>query len=627
MPIPKNKQWIGTKPGNYSGNLWATLNMDLEKAPGRIILSDKMRRYVSGLGVPYQFVKTNAAQNGTSVSGGQWFAIVHGTDILRNGNTTITAGTWVTDDTAGTFNDPHDMILHEFAGGEQRLLCSRNTDIAILNSSGTANAWDDDWFTAVASGPTLTNVGFHPMARLQRLVAVGDKQSDVPVIHTIDSSDTVVTSAISFGAEYTVRVAYASSDRFWFGLQHDSDGLARIIEWDGASATYNNEYDLDGAFPLAGWIVNDIPYFITEKGIIFRYTGGGFEPIADFNLKEDRMVFNTGITNQSTIQPHGAYVDGNIVYINVGIPMLTIASASTLNFGVRRARSGIWILNLDNFNLYHHMGIGQHATANTDIDYGHGHYNQPGAIIKATVGSDRKIIAGASVYTGGANWTSSTQSGFYRNIPNNEVTDNAGRNRGYFITPYVPIKDAEAMWEALWVKFKRFFADAGGSTTSNRIIVKWRTQDPLKEADAQDPDTNDLDLMNATGTWVNTTSFTSKVPKGVVVGNEVEILVGDNAGSTFNVSALSATPDNSSTITVTIDEATQFSSTDTFLCRFDNWNAETGISTLTSGNQRVPFTEIGHGEFIQLKVEFRGFEIELDEIEPIFKTKTAYSQA
>src|SRR3990167_5034449 len=98
--IPGNtKQWKGMNPGNYSGNLWQTWNIDLEKIPGRIVLSDKFRTFSTTLGVVWQFIKTNAAQNATAVEDGQWFAIVHSTDILRNGNTVITAGTWVTDDT------------------------------------------------------------------------------------------------------------------------------------------------------------------------------------------------------------------------------------------------------------------------------------------------------------------------------------------------------------------------------------------------------------------------------------------------------------------------------------------------------------------------------------------------
>ena len=171
------------------------------------------------------------------------------------------------------------------------------------------------------------------------------------------------------------------------------------------------------------------------------------------------------------------------------------------------------------------------------------------------------------------------------------------------------------MWEGLWVKFKRFV------NSNNRIIVRWRVVDPLRDADG-----NDESPLQAQGTWVSTTTFTCVVPTGVVVGHEVEILTGDNAGCCFNISILSATPDGSATITVTIDEAAPTSSTDTFLARFDNFTSETAISSTTVGNQKVPFSAVAHGEFIQFKIELRGFSVEIDELIPLFENKTLIEQ-
>lgn len=610
-----NKKFRGILPGNYSGNLWQTFNIDLERNKGRITLSDKMRIFASGLGVVSKFIRTNAT--GTD----QWFGIISGTDIIRNGSATITAGTWVTDDTTGTFNDPLDMEIHEFANGEQRLFCTRDTDIGVLNVTGGANVWDNDWWTNTKSQSALTSGIPHPIARLQRLIAIGDKVNGVPVIHTINSSDTITTSALSFSANYTVRIIYASSNRFWIGLQHDYDGHARIIEWNGSSTTYNNEYDLVGnSFPLSGFIKDDIPYFITEKGFIYKYTGGGFKKEQDFLIQEQRLVLSSSITANNTIGTYGCFVDGDVVYINFGAPTIVTTSATVLVAASRRQRSGIWIYNTVNNNLYHYAGLGEHASAGTDLNYGCSPISSAGAVIKAKVGDDKTLIASASVYTGGTNWRTNTLSGIYRTIPNNEQTSNSGRNRGYIITPFIPFSEIEGMWEALMVKFKKFV------NSNNRIIVKWRVVDPLYNASAQDQSTNDLDIISAPITWASTTTFTCKVPIGVSVGDEVEVLSGDNAGCSFAISALSGTPDNTTLLTVTIAEAAPTSSTDTALVRFDNWKTETAISSTIVGNQRIPFTAIGHGEFIQLKIELRGFDVQLDDIIPIVKNKTNTKQ-
>lgn len=608
-----DKKWQGQFPGNYSGNLWQTFNIDLEKYPGRIALSDKLRRFSSGLGVVTKFIRT------TALVTEQWFGLVSD-NVIRNGNSVITSGTWIDDATSGSPTTPLDAVVHESVNGEQRLFVTLTTDIAVLNTAATANTWDIDWGSTIPTVPipTTTALTYRPIAKLQRLVAVANKVSGVPKIDTIDQNDVVSLGRLTFAADYTIKNIYASSNRFWIGLKHDNGGNAKIIEWDGFSQTYNNEYQLVGSTPLSGFIVDDIPYFIAETGVIYRFNGGGFEEFTRFVAPELRIPFN-----DSNIGNYGCYVDGHIVYINVAAPTLQSFSATVVYRGSRRLRAGVWILNTRNRNLYHHMGIGEHATGGTDINYGTSPLASAGAIAKST--DINELVVSASVYTGGTLMTTQTN-GIYLQEKNTNQATNNGRNRGYFITPFIPIGDVDALWEALWLKFKKFV------NSNNRIIVKWRTVDPYVNASAQDQGTNAFEEggINAPITWVNTTSFTCKVPTGIAVGDEVEILVGDNAGCSFNISALSGTPDNSTSLTVTIDEAAPTSSTDTAMVRFDNWRTETAISSTSVGNQRVPFTVSttansgnNHGEFIQLKIEMRGFDIQIDEIMPIFKVKTS----
>lgn len=610
------KNWKGMFGGKYLGNIWQTFNIDLERQQNRLILSDKMRRFVSGLGVVTKFIRTDATTTD------QWFGIVNNADILRNGNGSIDSGTWITDDTSGTFNDPLDGVIHEIANGEQRLVVTRLTDVAILNSAAAPNVWTASWWQGVLGQPALTSSEFHPIARLQRLVALGDKVNGVPVIHTIDKDDVVSYSRLTFDPVYTVRCIYTSSNRFWFGLQHDREGKAKVIEWDGFSQTYNNEYELTGSFPITGFIADDIPTFITERGLVEEYTGGGFREVQNFHIDEDRTYFSASTVATSAITNYGCWVEGDIVFINLNAPTVFAFNATALNRGVRRLRAGIWIYNKRSRNLYHHMGLGEHASSGTDVNYGTSPFASVGAIVRCF--NINGLVASAEVYVGGATWQAGTATGIYIQQPNTQQSSSAGKNRGYFITPYIAIEDIEAMWESIWIKFKRFV------NSNNRINVKWRVVDPLFNASAADQVGSAFDIwgnINAPGTWVNTTSFTCKVPTGVSVGDEVEILTGDNAGCSFKISALSATPDNSTLITVTISETAPTSSTDTFLCRFDNWKTETAISDTTVGNKRIPFSTQGHGEFIQIKVELVGYDLQVDEIQPTWKSKTKSTQA
>ncbi len=612
VKLPRNpKQWRGAYPGRYFGDLYQTFNIDLESKPGRLALSNKLIRFSAGLGVVSKFLRTDA------LATDQWFGLVKATtssatdgDIIRNGNTSIVGGTWIADDTDGTGdtspNNVHDMVLHEAANGEQRLLVTVATNVAVLNSTAQINLWDNDWFSTVATGgAALSNTVFHPIGRLQRLVAIGDAVTATTtrraVIHTLDKDDAASLSRLIFPAGYTVRLINSSSDRFWFGLQNDVGGNAKIVEWDGYSLTYNFEYELQGSYPLTCWIKNGVPYYITELGYIFKYTGGGFTKVQEFPMSEDQQVFSSSFTAENTIQPYGSWIDGDVVRINVGAPART--GTSDLTGGSHRMRSGIWIFNTANNNLYHSMGIGEHASAGTDVNYGTSPLKIPGAVIRSITGNNPRTVASADVYIGGTNWNTTNQTGIYQEVFSQNQTTNEGRNRGYFITPYLPVSEMEVFWKGLWTKFKKFV------NSNNRIIIKSRVTEPLKDADASDESP-----LQAQGTWVNTTSFTCVVPTGVAVGDEVEILTGDNGGCCFDISTLSATPDGSATITVTISEAAPTSSTDKFIARFDNWDSETAISDATVGNKWTPFTASKAGEFVQCKIELRGFSMEIDEM-------------
>lgn len=629
MSLPgKTKKWAGQFPGNYGGNLWQSFNIDLEKDPGRLCLSGKLQRQFSGLGVVDKFIRSNA----TTVD--QWFGLVvdytggpSGTsgNILSNGNGLIFGGTWAADATGGAGdaspNDPHDAVVHENANGEQRLLVTRSTDVAILNKTGGANVWDVDWGSTVATGGiALQSTVYHPIAKVQRLVALGDKlATGVPVIHTIDSTDVFTPSRLQFGAEYTVRNIYGSSNRYWIGLQHNSGGKAKIVEWDGSASSQLNEYELVGSIPLTGFIVNDIPWFIDERGYFYRYTGGGFEKKQGFSFYKEHAPILLG---SADLKNYSCHVEDDFVLINIALPIVFNPSSTSMFRGIRRGRAGIWIFNTKNLNLYHHLAFGEFASAGTDINYGTSPLASVGAVIKPT--DSALIYASAAVYTGGATWQASQANGLYFSVQNDALPSNQGRNRGYIITPYIPTSEVEAFWQGLVTKFKKFI------NSGNEIVVKWRVTEPFFNALAADQGGVLFESggVNAPITWINTTSFSCKVPTGVAVGDEVEILTGDNAGCSFKISAMNGTPDNTTLITVTIAETAPTSSTDTSLVRFDNWKTESSInSSSPTGHDNTPFQGKGHGEFVQLKIEMRGLDVRLDEIIPIFDVKTKIEQS
>lgn len=630
LPNQDTRRFRGIFPGKDEGELWQTFNVDLERVKGRIVLADKARIIVdsdtdiASMGVPLKFLRGNPRDTDS------WYAMTTG-KILKNNNTSPTGGTWTSDsDISNSPTNPRDMIVHEGFDGdsdgvrEDRLLVSLDTNVAILNGSGSPLAWRLTWWTDTTTGglsqASLTPGVPHPMGKLQRLLGIGDRDSDgVGVMHTVDRTDTVSNRRLKFVRGMQPRIILGASDRFWIFAQNDFGGNGKIYEWDGSASQYGHEYELQGSTPLTAWLFNDIPYCITELGYILKYSGGGFKVAKQFPMFDERLEFSIraftagGATTTAgdTITEYGAYVDGNIVKILIGAPSTS-----------RRMRSGIWVYDIENDNLYHKTAIGQHKVAGTDKDYGQGVLAGTGGIIQTKSGSS-ELVAGASVYT---SYTGSTKSVLARIIQNTTRASNAGRNRGYFITTWLPSGEITELWKNVWFKFREFVSG------SNSIIVKHRIDEPLI-----DRDDSDESILQAAGNWRNDTSFVAAVPTGVIAGHEVEILAGLNAGSTFHISTMTdtnggaVTPNGSTNVIVSIDEAVGTTNDTTgALFRFDNWIKDGVISDTATSTEQIIFAgtdtsgaNLTDGDGIQIKVEMRGHSQEVAEMRIVYADNQA----
>ena len=616
------RRWRGVFEGRYDGDLWQTFNIDLERVKGKIVLSDKARILVdsdtdiASMGVPLKFVRSNARDTDN------WYALTT-TKILKNGNTSPTGGTWTSDtDVSNSPANPRDMAVFEGFDGdsdgvrEDRLIVSLDTNVAVLNVSGSPLAWRTTWWTDTTAGglsqSSLAAGVPHPLGKLQRLLALGDRDSDgVGVIHTVDRSDTVSSRRIRFPKGFQPRLTLSTSTSFFFLCQNDFGGNGKAFEWDGSSNDYAHEYEILGQYPLCGWVHNDTPYIVTELGYILKFTGAGFKEVQTFPFREEQLELSAraytagGATTApaDSVTEYGAYVEGNIVKILIGSPTTS-----------RRMRAGIWIFDLVSNNLYHKTAIGQHKAAGTDIDYGQGVLAGVGGLAQTKAGST-EFVAGASVYT---NYSGSTKTVIARGIQNTSRGSNAGRNRGHFITTWIQAPEILSQWLGMWLKFRTFLSG------SNSIVVKHRTKAPR-----MDQNDNDESVLQATGNWRNDTSFVVAVPTGVVVGDEVEILAGKNAGSTFHINTITdtngaaATPDGSTNMIVSIDEAVG-SSNDTTgaLFRFDNWVKDGQITDTATPVEFTTFTGsdsnsnvLNVSDEVQIKVELRGFSQEIREID------------
>lgn len=623
IPSKDRKKWRGIFPSTYEGDFSGSWNVDLERFPGRLCLSgigQVLFRNVAGdtttvFGLPYGFVTSDA--DGTSRVWG-----VTSLNIIRSGATPFLG--WSADTYANTpIINPQDIITHgdtdisDTAASKDRVLISLKATIAAFNAKNTVKAWDTDWWTAVDTDGGLAQAAFddtsgtygHIFGKIQQFVIVTDNDA----IHTIDKNDIVVRRRIVFPPGMRAKCVYTSKDTFWIGLNKLAGGDGLILSWDGSSEQYL-DYKFPGT-PVSGWVKNGVPHFINQYGQILSLNGDDFEEVAHFPMYEERLSFSISPESDNNgIQRNGCVVEGEIVKIFLGAPT-----------GSRRMRSGIWIFDTKNGNLYHSQSISDFDDTTTRIDYGQPFIFRPGPLFNLMSSSvTRRTIAGGGHYR---SYSLTTQVALYNFNTNRDRT--ATTNRGYFISPVIPANAIQDFFQHFWIKFRPFVH------ADNRIILKFRTVDPL----ASSATTINGPAVQLAGDniWLSTTRIRItapfSLPAEIKVGHELEILAGRNAGCSFHIASMAdtdgvavTTPSPAATVDVTIDEAAPIGDTFLSLIQIDNWIKIEELSDTSKsfydftlpGSDTSDSNPTNVGKFVQFKVELRGKLMEIEEYLPVF---------
>lgn len=180
-------------------------------------------------------------------------------------------------------------------------------------------------------------------------------------------------------------------------------------------------------------------------------------------------------------------------------------------------------------------------------------------------------------------------------------------NRGYIITPRLTSTRIEDTYNSVYIKYRPL-------DTDDKIIIKYKTQDRLNFP------FNSLEGTVTTkwnATWTDTDTFTSTADlSSVVVGDEIEIISGVGSGHIAHVSSIS---ESSGTYTVNLDEAFPFAvANDIMRFQVDNF---TKLAEITSSSNegydyfKIPMIENNNSKFLQLKIEMRGVEVCIEEVQ------------
>lgn len=392
-----------------------------------------------------------------------------------------------------------------------------------------------------------------------------------------NTSDTVATSGqytltLPDVNQNTITFMAAATNGIWIGTVNTIGGQGAVYFWDG-SAGNAYKYVLESTGTPAGVIKDDVLYIMDNNGRLLHFNGGTFVEDARLPLYRKKTFTNAiNRNNDRWIHPNGmALIEGRI---NILINTLESSSDSSTE---EMCPSGIWEYDADTKSLYHKYSFSYYNKAvGTVNDYGQQRMLIAGGLTYAKTTSTSStnygtFMAGVKMYQDA---TSSMFAIFY------DDTGDLAIKTGYFVTVKIPSSGIVDTWQRMALKYNNL------SNASNKIVVKYRL--------------DDYDPLEATITWVTTTSFTTTADISFyAVGDEVEITQGPGGGMCSHITAISL---NAGTYTVTVDEVHTGVTTETAKGRFQKWKKLGSVADTTSTFKIMQFPSSATSAFIQLKI-------------------------
>jgi len=534
IPSLEDKKLIQLNKGEFSGNIWASYNINLLDNPGKLQLSPQTEILTDSdddaqLTYPVGFVNTKA--DGGSE---KWWALCHQALFKTAGSG---VGSFAQDAIDGTPTTALHRLYSDLVAYNDDMMVSLRTDIAKLDISG---GWDSTWWTVTLGEETLTNNVDHPLRIFQNKLLIGDAN----MVHTVDSSDNVSNSRLTFTKDYQVVWIRESGDNVWIGCKNIRSGNAKVFLWDGFSENFNAGYDIIGKECYAGVIKDGIPYTVNKAGELLVFDGSGFSPIGIFPVFSER---NKELGVVPAVQRNGMVVSDSEILI-----LLNAQYTDNLTNLIENQLSGVWAFSKEN-GLYHKYSLTKDNGAGI-LDYGSPGIDSVGAL-KVINKSKGKLLIGAILYE---NKLAET---LFHAIEIINVDDDIA-NIGYFITPQIPNSGIKEAWQKIYLKFKKL------ANATDKIIIKKRTE-KKSMGDLDEP----VECV-----WTDTDTFTSTEDwSEVSAGDEIEIISGKGSGLSANITSIT---EDGGTYTIVINE-TIAGASGTISVRASNW---TVVGTIDDQN-------------------------------------------
>lgn len=574
IPTKDSKVWSQRNDGDFVGILHGTRNIDLTRK-GIAKLSDRfsyIQRYDNASST---FDECLSIVFGDFISSGTykyWFIT---SDKIYTMNPD-----WTTFALDATGSSPSMSIYSDGAAFNSSLWVSTSAQLCRL----TAGTW------TVTGLKAFTNTTSpHPLEPLfNNKLAMGDKNK----IHTIDSTNTVVSDAIAIPVDYEILWIRSTADRVFIGTRNLKGLNGKVYEWDGTSANYSFEYEVETTRILSGVLWKGTLYCYTLDGRIMRFNGNGFDSMAQLPF----YVFGENVYPEGSpiqiVTQRGMITSDDEILISLNPQILLKDSISGERTYYPNAMAGVWAYN-PNVGFYHKHGF----TIESSGDYTSSYQVKARALFK--VPEDITVSSTTTTYNSLiATGTVTASDGTVYNVAMG--LKRGQENRGVIVTQRVDSNVADETWQSIGVKFNKVYS------SEDKIVVKYKLRDenglPLTFGD----------INSNVATWTSTTTFTTSYSTFSIasVGHEITILAKKSAGASAHITSIEFV---AGVYTVTIDEAIGTSS-GTFSLIIEPWIK---LGTITSSDRDFKILQLNTKNIassIQVKCELRGEDTEVEEI-------------
>jgi len=546
FPDPNQKfRWYQANTGDssVSGNIWSSKNLDLVTNRGVMRLGGRM---ISGETTTTDSTITSVPISITSAFGDYY--------MIAGGRIFKTSGL-----------DPDSAWSEDTGSGYKTNYDDEDSDLAVFDGQLWASN-PDGWYSKTAASGSWTQITASPgsgitkyFKKLERLYIV---QFDG--VESVDDAGAFVNSG-----DYTIKLTSdnvfnvssleASTDSLWIAASNADNDLERasIFRWDGISPQAEEIYLMNSNKVYAMTVLNDVPYCFDNHGVLSKFTGSAFEEVGRVPMFNGSGAndFPVGSQQQTVAASMAMHFNGMSTTKNGTILCLFRNLREDANDTIpENSPSGIWEWSPE-FGFVHRYGFTYTTRDTTTVtDWGQNRVGYVGAIWSADSAENAAnrngvILAGVEL------WTNATTKGLF-GIYYDDYR-NFAQKKGYFVTTWIDSEQIQDKWERIWSSYKKF------TDSSDAIVLKYRT--------------DEVASIEATITWVDTTSFTTTTDVSAYAngemgnaaqGGEVEITRGIGSGLCAHITNIS---ESGGTYTVTIDEVATGATTTTATARFQKW--------------------------------------------------------